>query len=402
MQAPRQLADLVHCHRELALRTAQELVRGLAAGREPRRCDSERLQGHDQPLLGAVVKIALESAPLGVAGTNEPVVRGAEFALGLPQLGRVTDDRDDLVIVDRDDPRLELALIAADRREHVADRLELARLECPLDRGEQRLCHGGRQQLVHLAADDLFPGVREQLGVADEVDVGAVCRNPEHQVGNRVEQRAHTRFDVRACSGEALVHATRVARYERAPRSQAISESARTSSSVVRKLTKHGRRPTLPSTVAGATHTRPSSCSVRTSRSLCAFRFSAPPRWRNGTIESGGGPHSGSRASSARISSYSSRAWRRLFSTASRNAAAPWARNASQSLSARNGREYSSVMSTMCAALRSWGMYDSSCEKAWKRSSRRRTRRTPHAFGRYNHLWASNVTESTRSSPSKR
>ena len=43
---------------------------------------------------------------------------------------------------------------------------------------------------------------------------------------------------------------------------------------------------------------------------------------------------------------------------------APWARNASQSLSARNGREYSSVMSTMWP-VRSCGMYASSCANAW-------------------------------------
>ena len=51
-----------------------------------------------------------------------------------------------------------------------------------------------------------------------------------------------------------------------------MSTSARTSSSSVRKLTKHGRRPTLPSTVAGATQTRVSSWSVRTSSALAAFR----------------------------------------------------------------------------------------------------------------------------------
>ena len=84
-----------------------------------------------------------------------------------------------------------------------------------------------------------------------------------------------------------------------------------------------------------------------------------------------------------------------------RNASAPWARNASQSLSARNGREYSSVMSTMCP-VRSCGMYASSCANAWIRSSRLRTRSTPHAFGRYSHLCASSVTESARSRPAKR
>ena len=68
-------------------------------------------------------------------------------------------------------------------------------------------------------------------------------------------------------------------------------------------------------------------------------------------------------------------------------------------LQARNGREYSSVMSTMCRPERSCGMYASSCANASTRSARRRTSSTPQALGRYSHLCASSVTESARSSP---
>ena len=173
--------------------------------------------------------------------------------------------------------------------------------------------------------------------------------------------------------GSGRPGATRRAFYvDRDPSSTATSTSARTSSSVVRKLTKHGRSPILPSTVAGATHTRPSSCSVRTSAPLCPSRSASRPAR---------GGRGRSRAAACRRAARAHHAPRRgrraaapgarLFSTASRNAWAPCARNASQSLSARKGREYSSVMSTVCGSSRSCGMYASSCANAAKRSSRR-------------------------------
>ena len=90
-----------------------------------------------------------------------------------------------------------------------------------------------------------------------------------------------------------------------------------------------------------------------------------------------------------------------LSPIAARNAAAPWTRNASQSLSARNGREYSSVRSTAFRPSSACSMYASSCANARSSAARSRTSTTPHAFGRYSHLWASTDTESARSSPAK-
>src|SRR6266545_1298609 len=87
---------------------------------------------------------------------------------------------------------------------------------------------------------------------------------------------------------------------------------------------------------------------------------------------------------------------------ASRKAGAPWARKASQAFNARNGREYSSVMSTAWSSWRWCGRYPSSWANAAARSSGRRTSTTPQAFGRYSHLCTSTEHESARSSPVNR
>ena len=71
--------------------------------------------------------------------------------------------------------------------------------------------------------------------------------------------------------------------------SRVSSTRARTSSSVVRKLTKHGRRQTWPSTCAGAIQTRPSSWSACDERALCASRSATPPaRGGSGTTDRAG------------------------------------------------------------------------------------------------------------------
>ena len=205
MEAARELADLADRERELLLGPLQELRRTVAAARHPSRCDAKRLEGDDQPLLRAVVEVPLEPPPLRVAGTHEPIVRGAKLALRLPELGRVPHDRHDLVVVDRHHPGLELAPVAADRRQHVAERLQLARLERLPDRRHEGLGDLRRQQVFHPAADDVLPRIGEELGVADEVDVDAVGRDAEHQVGDGVEQGAHARLDVRSRGSQVVL-----------------------------------------------------------------------------------------------------------------------------------------------------------------------------------------------------
>ena len=83
VEAARQLADLGDRERELLLGPLQQLRRAAPpSGRRADR-DAQRLQCDDQPLLGAVVEVALEPPPLGVPRPHEPLVGGAELALGL-------------------------------------------------------------------------------------------------------------------------------------------------------------------------------------------------------------------------------------------------------------------------------------------------------------------------------
>ena len=67
VEAAGELADLADRERELLLGPLQELRRAVAATRHPGRRDAERLEGDDQPLLGAVVEVPLEPPPLCVA-----------------------------------------------------------------------------------------------------------------------------------------------------------------------------------------------------------------------------------------------------------------------------------------------------------------------------------------------
>ena len=59
----------------------------------------------------------------------------------------------------------------------------------------------GGSSVVDGPADDVFARVREQLGVACEVEVRAVGRDPEHEIRDRVEQRLQPQLGVQApCS----------------------------------------------------------------------------------------------------------------------------------------------------------------------------------------------------------
>ena len=97
---------------------------------------------------------------------------------------------------------------------------------------------------------------------------------------------------------------------------------------------------------------------ARRARALWASRSATPAgTWRNGTIESGGWPQSSSSsASPADLGRRAAAPGRGCARSRRGTPAAPWARKASQSFSARNGREYSSVMSTMWCSGRSCGM----------------------------------------------
>src|SRR5207244_6984739 len=121
----------------------------------------ERQRERDQALLGAVVQVALEPAPLGITGLDDARTRRLELDeavaqlrlepleldLGLLSLRDVPDDDHDLVRAAPDDPALDVAQAAAPL-DLVLDGDDLARVE-------------GAPDAVH---DDLGDGRRDGLG----------------------------------------------------------------------------------------------------------------------------------------------------------------------------------------------------------------------------------------------
>jgi hypothetical protein len=123
------------------------------------------------------------------------------------------------------------------------------------------------------------------------------------------------------------------------------STTARTSSSVVRWLTMQTRGPTAPRMLAFDSHTRPRRFTRRRISSLRSFNASvpAPVQRKQAALSSIGA--SSSSDGSASIRSASKAACLRFSPIAARNAPSPWYRSESQTFSARNLRESSSVSS---------------------------------------------------------
>src|SRR4051812_33503504 len=65
----------------------------------PKTCpeQSEGERQRNEPLLGAIVQISFESAPLGIGGFDDPRSRATELGVGGALVGEVADDRSDLV-----------------------------------------------------------------------------------------------------------------------------------------------------------------------------------------------------------------------------------------------------------------------------------------------------------------
>ena len=83
MDAPRQLAQLLDGELGLLARLRHQLGRARGIGRDPRLGEAEG-EGHgDQPLLGAVVEIALDAPALLVGGGED----------ALPGVAQVVDPR---------------------------------------------------------------------------------------------------------------------------------------------------------------------------------------------------------------------------------------------------------------------------------------------------------------------
>ena len=130
MDAAGELAQLRERVRELVARGRHELLRGRVVA-DPVLEQPELQRDPDEPLLGAVVQVALEPPPLRVAGRDDPLARGLQLdqprlRLGVQVLvlerdrGRRGDRLDELrVVVERGvvDQRRDALAVALDGRD---------------------------------------------------------------------------------------------------------------------------------------------------------------------------------------------------------------------------------------------------------------------------------------------
>src|SRR5690348_3950512 len=112
MDAARKLPQLLEGLGELLTGAFEQLLRTVRVGSEPVLRKPERQRQRDEPLLRAVVEVALELAPLLVAGGDDARARRLElFLLALP-LGDLAHDHQELVLAARSEPRFVVAGLA--------------------------------------------------------------------------------------------------------------------------------------------------------------------------------------------------------------------------------------------------------------------------------------------------
>ena len=77
MDPARELAELFERLRKLVRGLAEETIRLLGVVLDARLREAEHERERDEPLLGAVMEVALEAAPLDVAGLDQAGARAA-------------------------------------------------------------------------------------------------------------------------------------------------------------------------------------------------------------------------------------------------------------------------------------------------------------------------------------
>ena len=87
VDAASELAQLVEGGAQLAVGLGEELGGAVRVGAELRAGELERQPEREQPLLGAVVEVALEPPSLLVAGADDPFAGGAQLGQLCAQLG---------------------------------------------------------------------------------------------------------------------------------------------------------------------------------------------------------------------------------------------------------------------------------------------------------------------------
>src|SRR5436189_3369138 len=92
MDPARELAQVPERDRQLFGRVLEQLLRGRRRVLRPLARQPQRERERDEPLLGTVVQVPLESTALGVLRLDEPVPGGAELVLGPLAVGDVAEE----------------------------------------------------------------------------------------------------------------------------------------------------------------------------------------------------------------------------------------------------------------------------------------------------------------------
>ena len=195
MEAADELADLLEGERELALGGLEQLGHGFGLAFELPADQVQEQRDADEPLLRAVVEVALDPPPLGIAGGDDPRARLAHVADRGVQLRDVADDREHLARCGRSDPQLEVAQVAEVGAKPVVDRRELTGRESSRHAVHELLRDVRRKQLSCVGADHELGRVRKPGEVAAELEIGAVGTEPEQQVGQSFDERPMACFD---------------------------------------------------------------------------------------------------------------------------------------------------------------------------------------------------------------
>ena len=87
VDAARELAQLLERELQLLLRADHQALGGVGVLAHAALRQAQRQRHRDEPLLGAVVQVALQAAALGDAGLDEPLARGAQLLHARAQLG---------------------------------------------------------------------------------------------------------------------------------------------------------------------------------------------------------------------------------------------------------------------------------------------------------------------------
>src|SRR5213078_2065116 len=200
-----QLAQLVEGELELLLRPFDELERAPVLLRKAVAGESQREGERDEPLLGAVVEVALEAPPFLVLRPEEPHAGGAEVALSLLALGDVADEAGEGGRSGQRDARdreldRELGAVGAHAGdlEPLAEDSRVTGVEVTGEPGAVLVAKARRDDhLDHLAADDLVGLVPEgPLGGRVEFEHAPVVVDRDDAIERRLEDRSMPRLSL--------------------------------------------------------------------------------------------------------------------------------------------------------------------------------------------------------------